>query len=160
MAEWGRAKGSGQYTALCRKLLDGVKRVLKESLVMPLRYPEYFTGLLQPWKGVLLYGPPGTGKTLLVRTLAAEARLNLIAVAIPCTAGTRESCRRRLALRTPGGAFYTEDICTLTPSRVRAGPKPGQAVQPRLSQGETSEGGTVRTGFETENTSEVLACLR
>lgn len=24
--------------------LDGVKRVLKESLVMPLRYPEYFTG--------------------------------------------------------------------------------------------------------------------
>ena len=35
--------------------LQDVKRVLKESLVMPLRYPEYFTGLLQPWKGVLLY---------------------------------------------------------------------------------------------------------
>lgn len=32
---------------------------------------------------MLLYGPPGTGKTLLVRTLAAEAGLNLIAVAIP-----------------------------------------------------------------------------
>lgn len=33
--------------------------------------------------GVLLYGPPGTGKTLLVRVLAAEAGLNLLAVAIP-----------------------------------------------------------------------------
>jgi len=52
--------------------LDGVKRVLKESLVMPLRYPEYFTGLLQPWKGVLLYGPPGTGKTLLAKAVATE----------------------------------------------------------------------------------------
>ena len=51
---------------------DGVKRVLKESLVMPLRYPEYFTGLLQPWKGVLLYGPPGTGKTLLAKAVATE----------------------------------------------------------------------------------------
>ena len=47
--------------------LGGVKRVLKESLVMPLRFPEYFTGLLQPWKGVLVYGPPGTGKTLLAK---------------------------------------------------------------------------------------------
>ena len=52
--------------------LGGVKRVLKESLVMPLRYPEYFTGLLQPWKGVLLYGPPGTGKTLLAKAVATE----------------------------------------------------------------------------------------
>jgi katanin p60 ATPase-containing subunit A1 len=52
--------------------LDGVKRVLKESLVMPLRFPEYFTGLLQPWKGVLLYGPPGTGKTLLAKAVATE----------------------------------------------------------------------------------------
>ena len=52
--------------------LHEVKRVLKESLVMPLRYPEYFTGLLQPWKGVLLYGPPGTGKTLLAKAVATE----------------------------------------------------------------------------------------
>jgi len=52
--------------------LGGVKRVLKESLVMPLRYPEYFTGLLKPWKGVLVYGPPGTGKTLLAKAVATE----------------------------------------------------------------------------------------
>jgi len=52
--------------------LPDVKRVLKESLVMPLRFPQFFTGLLQPWKGLLLYGPPGTGKTLLAKAVATE----------------------------------------------------------------------------------------
>ena len=31
---------------------------------MPLRFPQFFTGLLQPWKGDLLYGPPGEGQTV------------------------------------------------------------------------------------------------
>ena len=39
--------------------LESAKRLLKEAVVMPLRYPQFFKGLLTPWKGILLYGPPG-----------------------------------------------------------------------------------------------------
>ncbi|GJN18101.1 hypothetical protein PR202_gb05225 [Eleusine coracana subsp. coracana] len=44
------------------KGLETAKRLLKEAVVMPIKYPKYFTGLLSPWKGILLFGPPGTGK--------------------------------------------------------------------------------------------------
>ena len=54
--------------------LNGAKRVLREAVVMPLKFPQLFSGkkLLRPWKGVLLHGPPGTGKTLLAKAVAGE----------------------------------------------------------------------------------------
>ena len=54
--------------------LNGAKRVLREAVVMPLKFPQLFAGkrLLRPWKGVLLHGPPGTGKTLLAKAVAGE----------------------------------------------------------------------------------------
>jgi katanin p60 ATPase-containing subunit A1 len=42
--------------------LDSGKRLLKEAVLLPLKYPHFFTGILEPWRGVLLFGPPGTGK--------------------------------------------------------------------------------------------------
>ena len=42
--------------------LDDAKRLLKEAVMLPLKYPYLFTGILEPWRGVLLFGPPGTGK--------------------------------------------------------------------------------------------------
>jgi katanin p60 ATPase-containing subunit A1 len=46
--------------------LDDAKRLIKEAVMLPLKYPDYFTGILEPWRGVLLFGPPGTGKVFFI----------------------------------------------------------------------------------------------
>lgn len=42
--------------------LPEAKQLLRESVILPLTFPQLFSGRRQPWRSILLYGPPGTGE--------------------------------------------------------------------------------------------------
>ncbi|XP_053061528.1 katanin p60 ATPase-containing subunit A-like 2 isoform X4 [Acinonyx jubatus] len=78
----GVPKGSGEENVRPQKerLLKplsafiGMNSEMRELAAVVSRYPQLFTGILSPWKGLLLYGPPGTGKTLLAKAVATECK--------------------------------------------------------------------------------------
>jgi katanin p60 ATPase-containing subunit A1 len=39
--------------------MEPAKKVLKEAVVYPIKYPMLFRGILSPWKGLLLFGYVG-----------------------------------------------------------------------------------------------------
>ncbi|KAG2574739.1 hypothetical protein PVAP13_7KG342700 [Panicum virgatum] len=63
--------------------LEEVKKVILDTIQLPLMYKHLFSSKLRKRSGVLLYGPPGTGKTLLAKAVATECSLNFLSVKGP-----------------------------------------------------------------------------
>ncbi len=105
--------------------LEEVKRMLKEVVEWPMKYPEAFKRMgIKPPSGILLYGPPGCGKTLLAKAVATESQSNFISVKGPELlskwVGESERAVRevfRKARQSAPSVIFFDEIDALAPRR-------------------------------------------
>ncbi|KAK9466911.1 P-loop containing nucleoside triphosphate hydrolase protein [Lipomyces arxii] len=112
--------------------LGEVKSEILDTIEMPLKFPELFSGGVKKRSGVLLYGPPGTGKTLLAKAIATSFSLNFFSVKGPellnMYIGESESNVRKVFQRArdarPCVVFFDE-LDSVAPKRGNQGDSGG-----------------------------------
>ncbi|KIM22092.1 hypothetical protein M408DRAFT_58882, partial [Serendipita vermifera MAFF 305830] len=60
--------------------LGQAKEELQESIILPMKFPQLFTGKRKACTSILLYGPPGTGKSYLAKAVATEVKCPLFSI--------------------------------------------------------------------------------
>ncbi|KAF2347262.1 ATPase AAA-type core [Trinorchestia longiramus] len=113
--------------------LDLAKKELRDSILKPIKDPEYSSNFgLGENSGVLLWGPPGCGKTLLAKAVANEAGVNLLTVSGPellsMYQGESERAVREVFARAESVApcvIFFDEFDSLCPRRSKTGSESG-----------------------------------
>ncbi|GMH35252.1 hypothetical protein BSKO_03120 [Bryopsis sp. KO-2023] len=112
--------------------LEDVKKVILETVELPMKHKQLFGSGVKRRSGVLLYGPPGVGKTLIAKAIATECSINFMSVKGPellnMYIGESERHVREVferARRAKPCVVFFDELDALAPARGVAGDSAG-----------------------------------